>query len=459
MIYIKNIREMQSIYIPRTELGSESYVAVKNDYDSGYRDGVVDGKNAQKAKLTQLVVTKNGLYGREDGWDSVDVNVAERTFKTQEKSVNVTKNIVSVEPDNGYDALSKVNVDATSYGQQKHNEGYTKGKEDGVEEGYNQGYLDGKLDTPEVTLTKLEVTPKWEDRDIYNCVNYYPTSYNSTGFSSASINIETIYNQGKELGYNNGTNEGYADGKEDGIKEGYNQGYEKGYDNGKTVGTSEGYNQGYSKGYSDGQENYVAKIKIVDYGVKIKGSTFTKVPEWMDFEGAKNMNEMFRDCKSLAVVNDINTSAATSMRYMFWYCESLTTVDLDTRNVTDMECMFENCTELTSVQPLDASKLVIYPYITYGVSSIFGSINLLKLTDFGGLIGLKASSIGSNGFVRTPNLTYQSCLNVLNGLYDFTGNGQTPSTNQGQLKVHQNFLTTVGDEITIAINKGWTITA
>ena len=63
------------------------------------------------------------------------------------------------------------------------------------------------------------------------------------------------------------------------------------------------------------------------------------------------------------------------------------------------------------------------------------------------------------GLVLCPNLTYQSCINILNGLYDFTGNGETPYSSQGKLKVHQNFLNAVGDEISIGTNKGWTITA
>ena len=58
-----------------------------------------------------------------------------------------------------------------------------------------------------------------------------------------------------------------------------------------------------------------------------------------------------------------------------------------------------------------------------------------------------------------PNLTYESCISILNNLYDFTGNGETPDNNQGKLKVHPNFLTTVGDEISIGVAKGWTISA
>ena len=92
-------------------------------------------------------------------------------------------------------------------------------------------------------------------------------------------------------------------------------------------------------------------------------------------------------------------------------------------------------------------------------SGIFGYVSLPKLTDFGGLLNLKCSLANNYSFKSLPNLTYESCINVLNGLYDFTGNGETPDNNQGKLKVHPNFLTTVGDEISIGTNKGWTITA
>jgi hypothetical protein len=115
--------------------------------------------------------------------------------------------------------------------------------------------------------------------------------------------------------------------------------------------------------------------------------------------------------------------------------------------------MLGGCGSLVSVPPLDARSVVKQ---TYG---LFGYSNLNNLTDFGGLIGLKASMDGNYGFEKVPNLTYESCINILNGLYDFTGNGETPSSSQGKLKVHQNFLSTVGDEIAIATNKGWQITA
>ena len=119
-----------------------------------------------------------------------------------------------------------------------------------------------------------------------------------------------------------------------------------------------------------------------------------------------------------------------------------------------MDSMFYSCSNLTSLPALNAQSLNTREY-----TGIFGPNDLPKLTDFGGFLNLKSSLTNDENFKSLPNLTYESCINVLNGLYDFTGNGETPSSSQGQLKVHQNFLDKVGEEISIGINKGWTITA
>jgi hypothetical protein len=108
--------------------------------------------------------------------------------------------------------------------------------------------------------------------------------------------------------------------------------------------------------------------------------------------------------------------------------------------------MFYNCSSLQSVPALNAEKMNLSSYGIFG-----GTLN--ALTDFGGLIGLKSNSNNNYSFNSCPNLTYQSCINILNGLADVTELGGRI------LKVHQNFLNLVGDEISIGTNKGWVITA
>ena len=113
-----------------------------------------------------------------------------------------------------------------------------------------------------------------------------------------------------------------------------------------------------------------------------------------------------------------------------------------------------NCPNMVTLSAIKADSL------SFGSSgNIFGYSDMKNLVNFGGLIGLKSSFNSSYAFNRLPNLNYESCINILNGLYDFTGNGETPNSSQGKLKVHSNFLSLVGEEISIGTSKGWTITA
>ena len=159
-------------------------------------------------------------------------------------------------------------------------------------------------------------------------------------------------------------------------------------------------------------------------------------------------------CTNLRTIPLLNTSKVRNMREMFSDCRNLQTIpSLDTSKVTQMYNMFASCRSLVSIPALNAQSLNMPSY-----QGIFGYSELPNLINFGGFLNLKYSLTNDGNLKKLPNLTYQSCINILNGLYDFTGNGETPGSNQGQLKVHQNFLDKVGDEISIGTNKGWQIT-
>lgn len=224
----------------------------------------------------------------------------------------------------------------------------------------------------------------------------------------------------------------------------------------------------------------IGKINVVEYGLNFAYSTFTKIPEWADFSGITNMSDMFNSCGNLTEIPLINTSNVISMERLFRYCGNLKSIPLlITSSVTNMKEMFYNCSQLTTIPALYTSKvtdmnaifsscgnLVSLPALDlsginingYQAADFAGYSTLGNLTDVGGFIGLR-KSITTNGWNKCPNLSYQSCINIMNGLYDFVGNSITPSSNEGQLKVHQNFLNLVGDEISIATNKGWQILA
>lgn len=224
--------------------------------------------------------------------------------------------------------------------------------------------------------------------------------------------------------------------------------------------------------------NVIPKINLQKTGLKLGFSTFTEVPEWVDFEGVTDMVHMFSSCQNLQTIRLIDTSNVTNMEAIFSNCSNLQTIPLlNTSNVTNMQEMFSQCNNLQTIPSLDTSKvtgmynmfhqcssLVSIPALNaqslnmpsyYG---IFGYNDLPNLTDFGGFLNLKCS-LADYSLTMLPNLTKESCINVLNGLYDFTGNGETPNSEQGRLKVAQSFLDKVGDEISIATNKGWVVSA
>lgn len=221
------------------------------------------------------------------------------------------------------------------------------------------------------------------------------------------------------------------------------------------------------------------KINVGQYDIKLSYSDFEEVPDIFDFSNTTKFRYMFNFCQNLKTIPMIDTSLATNLEYMFNYCQNLLYIpnidiskatsinnmfntcqrlqylpELNTSNVVNASGVFASCQDLTSLPPLNFGKLNMSNY-----QGLFSNVELPKLVDIGGFIDLKTSLTYTYNLKKCPNLTYQSCINILNGLYDFTGNGETPTSAQGQLSVHQNFLNLIGDEISIATNKGWIITA
>ena len=250
--------------------------------------------------------------------------------------------------------------------------------------------------------------------------------------------------------------------------------------------------------------NVLPKINLQKTGLKLGFSTFKEVPEWVDFDGVTDMSNMFGYCGNLQTIPEINTSNVTNMDRMFDSCSNLQTIpQLDTSKVSNVNDMFRYCRSLKTLpnnfnfgscttfsemfystnltdysfletwvinpnanmdRMIDNTNTTYVPAIpcvgstSYYQSAIFWAYgDYSKLTYFGGWIGRKYNVTQGYILNKMPNLTYESCISILNNLYDFTGNGETPNSSQGQLKVAQSFIDTVGDEISIATNKGWVI--
>lgn len=233
------------------------------------------------------------------------------------------------------------------------------------------------------------------------------------------------------------------------------------------------------------QVNVNAIIDVAKEKLKFSYSTFEKTPDYLDFSKVVDMSYMFsnnKNLKDLSNIKDWDTSKVTNMCNMFGstYCPDFSAIkDWNVSNVTNMSYMFtsnsnitdfsflsnwdtskvtnmSNMLNVSSVTDLPAIDCTSVEYNKYP-STLYS--NNTKLVNVGGFLNMRSKWDDSYGLSKFPNLTRESCINILNGLYDFTGNGETPTSNQGKLKVHANFLTTVGDEISIGTNKGWTITA
>ena len=471
------ILEDKSVTPSMGERNNDGYIVVEEGegYD-GLSRVVIDpqtlyneGINEQKSKLGTISITQNGIYSKEDGYNHIEVNVPDlngsydvgygqgktdgvNEQKSKLETINITQNGTYTKED-GYNQI-EVNVPDL-------NGSYDEGKTDGINEQKSK-------------LARIEITENG-------------TYTKEDGYNHIEVNVPDL---------NGSYDVGYGQGKTDGVNEQKSKLVSINITQNGTYTKEDGYNQ------IEVNVNAIPKINIQEAGINFALSTFTEVPEWADFSNITDMDDMFKECinlqtipqidtsnvtamsnmfydchnlQTIALLNtsnaaymngmfgfcinlqtipSIDTSNVTNMNYMFEYCSNLQTIpQLNTSNVTGMISMFDGCLSLTSIPALNAQSLNMSQY-----SGIFGNEDIPNLTDFGGFLNLKCSLINDGNLKRLPNLTYQSCINVLNGLYDFVAAGETPNNNQGQLKVHQNFLDKVGNEISIGTSRGWTIT-
>ena len=161
----------------------------------------------------------------------------------------------------------------------------------------------------------------------------------------------------------------------------------------------------------------------------------------------------FYGCSKLAEIKGMENwflPNLTSLYRLFYSCTSLTSLDLTNwgiNSVKNLDSTFFGCNKLVTLD-LSSWNLV---NVT-NISQVFYNCSSLTNLNFG--YGIKYSfSLSSS-----TKLTVESLLSVLNGLYDFTGNGETPSSSQGKLTLGSTNLAKLSDEQkAIATNKGWTL--
>ena len=79
---------------------------------------------------------------------------------------------------------------------------------------------------------------------------------------------------------------------------------------------------------------------VIPDGMKFQGSTFSTLPDSLDFSEITDMSYLFEDCYNLNDGN-INTNSAINMEGLFAYCYNMITApELKTSKVTNMRKMF-----------------------------------------------------------------------------------------------------------------------
>ena len=545
-------------------------VNVNIDVDSYYNQGKTDGVNEQKSKLSQITISENGTYSKEDGYSEVVVDVPDLNgsydegYEQGQADVAAKARVLEVTENGNY--LSKfsdpimpttvtgVYADGTKfynyalisniiystgiipnqntrlefwfkpYGDEYESWEIIIGSQradDSSDSFQVRRYLSNKNDfvaeigTSEVRFTMSE--NKWYHIIMSVADGFVLDGTKIGDFTENMTESNTPLQIGGSINFNGQrTEEGYYGMIK--IDDNIIIPTENGFKNVTTGQILQILKDGsytftenlpiYGEGelYKTINVNVIPKINVQEAGLRFGYSKFTEVPEWADFDGVTNMENMFSSCEKIKTIPLINTSNVTNMNRMFGWCYNLQTIPLlDTSKVTDASNMFYGCSNLITLPNnfnfsscTTFSEMFFYAGLTdysfletwvinpnasmdsmientnttyvpaipcvgnggYQQSAIFWTYgDFSKLTYFGGWIGRKYNITQDYILKKMTALSYESCISILNNLYDFTGNGETPDNNQGKLKVHPNFLTTVGDEISIGTNKGWTITA
>ena len=125
-----------------------------------------------------------------------------------------------------------------------------------------------------------------------------------------------------------------------------------------------------------------------------------------------NLFNGFTNLSTITNISNLNTSAVTSMSYMFQNCTSLTTVDftgIDTSHVNNMSYMFKNCTSLTSI---DVSSLS--GNVSTNMQYMFNGCSALTTANVTGLFSNSVININTSYMFKNCTSLTSIDLNTAN---------------------------------------------
>lgn len=196
MIYLENNNGTQQIFIPKN-----LNISINKTYDEGFQDGM----EYQKGKLTDLNVTENGVYTSENGYKQVNVEVPldNEPCNLGELEYNVETDYYVVNAlQQGYDGFNLVKIDATEYGQNKFDEGYVQGVNAGGECKVTE--YDITIDSEYVEYTAMDYDFDGFSKVKIDATEYGNNKYNqgySDGVNATDFSSEQIENKYSHLAF------------------------------------------------------------------------------------------------------------------------------------------------------------------------------------------------------------------------------------------------------------------
>ena len=402
----------QTEIVPDTDYTGLSKVSVNTAintdeyYNEGYNKGKEDGINEQKRKLTDITITENGSYSREDGYSSitVDVPIPEIHNQTKDELITANNKKYTYTPDKDYTGIGELNVMVQIPDQPIYEEGYNKGKEDGINEQKSKltdieivgngnyerqdGYKSIVVNVPSDQKTETELaktltengayvfTP--DDGTVYNKVSIttdiHPTErLERTYVENNTYIIDGEYNGG-EITVNVDTqdyyNQGYANGRTDGKTEGIQEQKDKLTDISITSNGTYTREDGYKSVVVNVPSSGGDGVDLTSLGYTAQENTTINTDIHDSIAYSQSLLESYTNSTSYSGDNRITfvplfpCSGRKIFNRMFSYCNSLTTLPaLDTSSGTNFSGMFDGCSSLKFVSQLDTSKNTDFSYL------------------------------------------------------------------------------------------------